>query len=133
MPLYTNNVYTDLYADDTTVYDIQDSVEQIETNLQSTLNNLHAWCRDNGMILNSSKTKVLLVTTTQKRQRLQNENLDLKFNNESLTMITNDKILGVYVDNNLTWSEHIKHLSRKITSSIWLLSKMKKFLQVSRP
>ena len=43
-------------------------------------------------------------------------------------MITNDKILGVYVDNNLTWSEHIKHLSRKITSSIWLLSKMKKFL-----
>ena len=128
LPLYTNNVYTDLYADDTTVYDIQDSVEEIETNLQSTLNNLHAWCRDNGMILNSSKTKVLLVTTTQKRQRLQNENLDLKFNNESLTMITNDKILGVYVDNNLTWSEHIKHLSRKITSSIWLLSKMKKFL-----
>ena len=128
LPLYTNNVYTDLYADDTTVYDIQDSVEEIETNLQSTLNNLQAWCRDNGMILNSSKTKVLLVTTTQKRQRLQNENLDLKFNNESLTMITNDKILGVYVDNNLTWSEHIKHLSRKITSSIWLLSKMKKFL-----
>ena len=79
------------------------------------------------MILNSSKTKVLLVTTTQKRQRLRNENVDLKFNNESLTMISKDTILGVYVDNNLTWSEHIKHLSRKITSSIWLLSKIKKF------
>ena len=40
-------------------------------------------------------------------------------------MITNEKILGVYVDNNLTWSEHIKRLTRKIASSIWLLSKIK--------
>ena len=128
LPLYTNKVCTDLYADDTTLYDIQDSMERIENNLQSALNNLHVWCRNNGMILNSSKTKVLLITTTQKRQRLHNENLALKFNDESLNMITNDKILGIYVDNNLNWTDHIKHLSRKITSSIWLLSKIKKFL-----
>ena len=128
MPLYTKNVSKDLYADDTTLYDIQDSMERIEDNLQSALNNLHVWCRNNGMILNSSKTKVLLVTTTQKRQRLHNETLDLKFNNESVNMISNDKILCIYVDNNLNWSDHIKHLSRKITSSIWLLSKIKKYL-----
>ena len=119
---------TDLYADDTTLYDIQDSVEQIESNLQTAINNLHIWCQNNGMILNSAKTKVMLVTTNQKRQRLNNDNLDLNFNNEPLTMITNEKILGVYVDNNLTWSEHIKRLTRKIASSIWLLSKIKKFL-----
>ena len=80
------------------------------------------------MVLNSSKTKVLLVTTTQKRQGVHNENLDLRFNNESLNMISNDKILGIYVDNNLNWSDHIKYLSRKTTSGIWLLSKIKKFL-----
>ena len=39
-----------------------------------------------------------------------------------------NKILGIYVDINLNWTDHIKHLSRKITSSIWLLSKIKKFL-----
>ena len=43
-------------------------------------------------------------------------------------MISNNKILGIYVDNNLNWSDHIKHLSRKITSGIWLLSKIKKSL-----
>ena len=80
------------------------------------------------MILNSSKTKVMLVTSSQKRQRLYCDNLDLKFSNESLNMISNDKILGVFVDNNLTWSDQIKHLMKKITSSIWLLSKMKTFL-----
>ena len=43
-------------------------------------------------------------------------------------MISNDKILGVFVDENLTWSYHIGHLSKKITSSIWYLSKVKKIL-----
>ena len=126
LPLYTDNVSTDLYVDDTTLYDIQDSVEQIESNLHTAINNHDIWCQNNGMILNSAKTKVMLVTTNQERQRLNNDNLYLNFNNEPLTMITNEKILGVYVDNNLTWSEHIKCLTRKIASSIWLLSKIKK-------
>ena len=45
LPLYTSHVFTDLYADDTTLYDVQDSMEQIENNLQSALNNLYIWCR----------------------------------------------------------------------------------------
>ena len=45
-----------------TMYDVQDSMEQIENNLQTALNSLQIWCRQNGMILNSSKTKVVLVT-----------------------------------------------------------------------
>ena len=44
MPLYMRNVHTDLYADDTTLYNMQDSMEQIENNIQSALNNLHVWC-----------------------------------------------------------------------------------------
>ena len=130
LPLYTGNVFTDLYADDTTLYDVQDSMEQIEDNLQTALNSLQIWCRQNGMILNSSKTKVMLVTSNQKRQRLPSDNLDLKFNNESLNMISNDKILGVFVDNNLSWSDHIKYLTKKISSSTWLLSKIKRFLSI---
>ena len=67
LPLYSSNVFTDRYADDTTLYDVQDSMEQIKTNLQTALYNLYIWCRSNGIILNSSKTKVMLVTTNQKR------------------------------------------------------------------
>ena len=128
LPLYTNNVFTDLYADDTTLYVIHNSMEQIENDLQTALNNLHIWCKSNGMVLNSAKTKVMLVTTSQRRNRLDCDSLNLKFNNEDLNMISNDKLLGVFVDNNLTWSEHIKHLTKKIASSTWLLSKIKRFL-----
>ena len=64
---------TDLYADDTTLYDVQNSLEQIENSIQIGLDNLHVWCRENGMIINSLRTKVMLVTTNQKRQRLENK------------------------------------------------------------
>ena len=66
----------------------------------------------------------MLVTTNQKRQRLDEEILDLKFNEESLSMTSNDTILGVFVDKNLTWSDHIRYLSKNITSSIWIHSKI---------
>ena len=130
LPLYVDNVSADLYADDTTFYDIQASIELIEKNLQLSLNQLHIWCKNNGMVLNSEKTKVMLITTCQKRQRLPSTALKLKYNDESLKTISNDKILGVFVDNNLIWSDHVKHICKKISTYIWLLSKIKYFLSL---
>ena len=100
----------------------------IEQNLQSGLNQLHVWCKNNGMVLNSIKTKVMLITTSQKRQRLPNTSFNLKYMDETLKMISNDKILGVFVDENLTWPDHVKHICKKVSSYIWLLSKIKHFL-----
>ena len=128
LPLYTSNVSTDMYADDTTLSDVQISLEAIERNLQIALNALQVWCKNNGMVLNSTKTKVMLITTNQKRQRLNKDGLDLHYKADTLQTVTNDKILGVFVDNNLMWSEYIKHMSKKIASNIWLLSKIKTFL-----
>ena len=60
LPLYVHNVNTDLYADATTLYDIQNSVEDSENNLQIALDSLTTWCKCNSMLLNSSKTKSCL-------------------------------------------------------------------------
>ena len=48
---------TDLYADDTTVYDIQTNLQILERNLQNSLLLLNKWCRENGMVINTDKTK----------------------------------------------------------------------------
>ena len=53
----------DLYADDTTLYDIQASKGQIESTLQHALNLLHTLCLGNEMFL-----KWMLVTNRQKRR-----------------------------------------------------------------
>ena len=70
LPLYTANVSTDMYADDTTLYDIQNSKDLIEQSLQIALTQLRIWCRNNGMLLNATKTKLMLVTTNQKTSEI---------------------------------------------------------------
>ena len=128
LPLYTNNVLTDMYADDTTLYFIHKSLEAIERNLQIALNELNIWCKNNGMVLNTTKTNVMLITTKQKRNGLGNADIDLHYNDDQLQTISSSKILGVFVDNNLCWSEHVKHITKKIASNVWLLSKIKMYL-----
>ena len=82
------------------------------------------------MVLNREKTKIMLITTKQRRIHLNIEELSLNYNDEQLNIISGDKILDVYVDNNLAFSGHIDNTAKKITSNIWLLSKIKRFLSV---
>ena len=113
LPLYTDNVYTDLYADDTTIFQISNSQHVIEENLQLALRKLSVWCKLNGMLLNTEKTKVMLITSLQKRLHLHDNILNLTFNNDTLKNVDNDKVLGVHIDTNLTWPIHIQFIVRK--------------------
>ena len=52
------------------------------------------------LVINTTKTKLMLITTHQRRTVLNTNNLILSLNNEDLNTIDKDKILGVSVDNN---------------------------------
>ena len=45
----------DLYADDTTIYDMQSDLETLQSNLQHSLLKLQKWCKQNDMLLNAEK------------------------------------------------------------------------------
>ncbi|WAR28342.1 hypothetical protein MAR_014046 [Mya arenaria] len=55
----------------------------------------------------------------------------------SLTYVINcsikqgDKIIGIYINENLKWDTHIKFLRKKISSNLWLLSRIKVFIPVN--
>ena len=125
LPLYTDNVKTDLYADDTTLHENDKSISNIKKKLQIALNNLQEWRKNNGMVLNTTKTKIMLITTRQKRLHITKEEIELTYNRQTLNHISEDKILGVQVDDHLLFSSHIDKTAKKITSNIWLLSRIK--------
>ena len=114
LPLHLqNNVCTtDLYADDTTLYYSNSDKLQLERNLQKSPDCLNMWCRENGMILNMIKTKVMLITCRQRRNNLSNASLTLQYNGIDINITTCDKILGINVDINLT--EKSLFLSKKL-------------------
>ena len=95
LPLVLQNyIVVDLFADDTTFYDFQFDKTQLETNLQHALNLLRFWCRQNGMVLNTDKTKVMLITSRQKRLSMHNPVLSLTYSDIDIKMTHADKILG---------------------------------------
>ena len=131
LPLYTDSANTEFYADDTNLYVCGESLEIIESNLQIALDCLAKWCKCNDMLINTTKTKVMLITTHQKRTSLINGQLSLHLNDDELNMITNDKVLGIIIDNNLTWSQHVDKVCKKITTNLWLLARIKDYLNTS--
>ena len=79
--MLSDNTYsTDLYADNTTIYDMQDDLETLQRNLQHSLVSLQNWFKRNGMLLNTDKTKLMLITTRQKRVRLGENLFTLTYN-----------------------------------------------------
>ena len=114
LPLFLqSSSVVDLYADDTTFYDFQNDINQLKNNLQSSLESLHKWCKQNGMVLSADKTKVMLITSKQKRNCLQNPTLALHYNDINIKMTTCDKILGIQVDENLIWNSQCQQVYKK--------------------
>ena len=80
------------------------------------------------MVLNTEKSNVMLKTSRQRRSNLQNPNLSQRYNGIDIKMTTICKILGVQVDKNLLWNNKLLHVSKKVSSYLWLLSKIRQYL-----
>ena len=128
LPLSLQNV--DLYADDTTLYSITSDKSTLETNLQNALNSVHIWCLENGMTINTDKTKLMLIASQQKRNSLIDSDLKITFNDLELKNSDNEKILGVHVDQNFVWNSHFQHVCKKIAPHLWLLTQIRMYLTV---
>ena len=87
------------------------------------------WCRLNGMVINMDKTKTMIVTTKQKQARI-DDSLHITLFDKPLSLVSSEKVLGVQVDNNLSWTDHVSKVSKKMSTNIWLLSKIKRYLSV---
>ena len=99
----------------------------LERNLQNSLLLLNKWCRENGMVINTVKTKVMLITSIKKRYNLENSDLSFIFKDTDFKLTSTEKVLGVHTDENLLLNGHFQYISKKI-SYLWVLSQIKSFL-----
>jgi hypothetical protein len=79
------------------------------------------WLRANKLSLDISKSKYMLISTSNKLK----VNLDIKIGNISLKQSEFVKYLGIYIDQNLTWKSHINYISKKISKSVGIISKLR--------
>ncbi|KAI8513880.1 hypothetical protein Bbelb_082040 [Branchiostoma belcheri] len=116
----------DQYADDSTVHAAGHTVQDIRTKALVDLECVAKWSDHNMLKLNNDKTKAMLVGTARKT-RLASP-LQLELRGQSLQQVPTVKLLGVQVDQNLTFDDHIDPVVKKCNRSMAQVSRVRKSL-----
>ena len=96
---------------------------QIKINLE--LQNLHQWCCVNKLSINLSKTNIIIIPPKQLNAII--PHLHLTSNGSAINIVDSAKYLGVVIDNELNFKQHIKIMEEKVARSIETLSKLRHF------
>ena len=80
------------------------------------------------MHINYNKTKCMLIGSRQKLQDL--PQISLKINDHDISSVTKQKLLGLVIDDKLTWSAHIDHLCSTLSSKKSLLRQLADYVSV---
>ena len=106
--------------------------------LQREVNNSVNWLKDNRLCVAGDKSKILIVGTKQlKRKRLKNK-LAIVVDQDIIEETTSEKLLGVVVNNNLTWKEHLygdnenEGLITQLKKRVGTLKRLAKYMSKKR-
>ena len=54
--------------------------------------------------------------------------ITLYYNNLDLQLTHSEKVLGVNIDENLVWNSHFQQVVKKVSSYLWLLTQLSRYL-----
>ena len=105
-----------LFADDTNVFITERNPLELKRKAEITLNNLLTWFSANKLTANISKTCFSIFTP--KNIMIPNLLNSLKFGNSKISRVESAKYLGITLDENLNFKDHIEILSNSLTKII---------------
>ena len=79
------------------------------------------------MCLNLQKTKVMVIGTSQKKART-NNCINVTCGSTKLECISNEKLLGVNIDDTLTWEKQVNTVCSKVAFKLHQLKRIRTFL-----
>jgi len=94
-----------MYADDTTLHTVGTNIQTVQNELQTNLSIVNEWCQTNNMIINPLKTTCMVLGSKRKVKKI--TNLKLKISDTVIKTVKCQKLLGLYIDNTLSWKLHI--------------------------
>ena len=82
-------------------------------------------------VSNANKTKQILVGAKQTLSYCTNPSLNLSLQGTEIKEDVNEKLLGVKIDKHLNWNSHIDYMITKLNSTVNLLKRTRKYLNLS--
>ena len=112
--LYIEQCDSDYYADDAAVHTSGKTKYGVEAKLQHDGNKTKQWGKQNKMNMHYEKTSCMLIGTRHSTQHSQE--LDIYIDGDKIKNVTKQKLLGIYIDENLQWSDYIDYLCSTTSS-----------------
>ena len=98
------------YADDdTTPYSCAQDISSVISELQRITKKFFDWCRNNHMKANPEKCHVILSSNTQR---------EIRFANASIASSPSEKLLGITLDSELKFEEHINKICNIVNKKL---------------
>ena len=108
---------TYLYADDTTIYCIAETMNLLTNSLNNVLADLQVWCDRNSMVPHPEKCIAMIM---QHKSTFTWPIQALRLGNNIIKWTTSERLLEVQVDNKLSRSDHAANVARSFAS--WSLA-----------
>ena len=107
------------YADDNTAYSVGKSVDDLLSKLESETSTILEWFRINEMKSNDDKCNLIVA---------KNDNISINVGNEQIDSCNSVELLGVKIDNQLKFTEHVKNMIKKGNQKFHALARISKYL-----
>ena len=117
-----------MFAGDTNPFLTHENISYLFETENLQLERINQWFISNKLSLNVSKTKYSFFHKPSKRDDIPLLLPKLNINNSEIERSECLKFLGVLLDENLCWKEHIKYIESKIAKNIGLFYKAKPYI-----
>ena len=93
-----------------------------EQEYRDSVSYVSSWCNENHLNLNAGKTKELIFDF----RKIQNDKAPIIINNTSVKQVPSYKYLGVIIQNNLKWNEHVTAQVKKADQRMYHVRRLSK-------
>ena len=119
MFLVVQNVDFASYADDNTIYNPIENIDDVILSLQESSKQLFKWFSDNKMKSNSDKCHLIVST---------NDTTEIQIGDSVIKSSSTEKLLGVNIDCKLNFDSHVKHLCNKANKKLRAFARVTSYM-----
>ena len=113
MPMPTEPIKRVCYADDLTVWATAVNIPDMEVSLNSYLEEIIAYLKDNSLLISAPKSSATLFTPDTHQAKTHPKIL---IEDSQLPLVQCSKILGVHLDTSLSFNKHSSHVAESVSS-----------------
>ena len=117
-----------MFADDTNHFFLHHDIKTLFDTVNNELSKIRQQFIGNRSSLNTKKTKYVFFHKNSAKENIQLKVPDLQIAKKNIKRTFSIKFLGVMLDENITWKDHIHTVGKKIAKNLGLLYRTKQIL-----